>query len=1674
MSYYSVSATGIWPNERYLYQIDTNVIDPRFGLLPIKVFTSPQYSEDHNFAVKSYNPPNFNNSVIGLSSNKPYIYTENNGELNATIEQDLSFYWTPSSLRTKNYGNMLNGILLNTSDNKHFTVISYPTELFLYPVTASVINNYQTLTSEVLYLSAYTQQNLDEFFSDVTSITAGLTALEIEDPLVYSFTYTTSTLNEFRTVEWESWYETTSSGEVNSFVEFTSSVDTSLEPPLSYLSFLTLENTVCSYYVGFDAYNVDYNFAITSVGYASSVTFTNKITSIDYITLYQEISSRNYSLQTQTVLLSAYDFQLYSIEYGRLIKVGHNQYLSTVPLTGALSDNNLKSLSYTLSGAIVNSNRELIKFTENNNPIFENIILEREGISVRPDTVKIAYIIQFLDSDSVLPNKIELIGDEYDDMVLNADRSIETSYIVGYDDNENKLTFQLLQSGIDLSLPMEHPANCVLSATLDLDNSHFEYINQRFTTFDALFASYTPISGVPNTSLILRYIANTPYDETDSLIESNVLDISSNYGNFSVNSSVLLNQDAHDILWTLKNPPYYYNFKNSYTDNNDQLYKNKNTLSFYLSSELISNQLVKPVSSDPSQDYSKIDLYTSIYSEYDILELPLKEYGFGDLLKYELVFRDETLVMQNVSAYIVFADTKEEAIVSDNLLFYDINSSPYIPAISGSFLRIIYDLDSGGAIFSVKPSIKTKIGVFDAFWGTTFSSAIDYQPRNFIVEPFIDTLELGISSVVVSVADLTGNLNTFLDLRDTFIRWDYSNSSYPLLLVNKTSSNDVGDLTIIEPDSSYLFNIANTVEILGLSEENIEVTVYSESFDISSTITVEPTLFNLYYENRLLIEFEPIDIKNKFKILKTSVKVPFADKKFNVGDNSKIKWSWIYDNIEDTTTFPVSAFYNIEKTQNIKNLKDLLNYGTPYEIDNVVLSEEADSLYFLIDTPETSNEEVYPLSAFVEVYDTGDVYNSVSLYEINSYPESSVFSTDFYVTYPNFPTYQVANTQNNILSLTRPPNGTNIFQIIPYELKTQNISISSLKWNVKTTIIPTSGESVPYVIEEDINLTPNVSGFYEDIILNKNFNLYNTVTKTYYNNEFLTGISSVPILLYSEFEALSSYLTSPDLVSNRTTLNSITAFENITPLATSLNVIVTSYYTTSFNSFEDLNIVKNDPNFYELTYVELISGDDSIIDDDGDSTSYVLYTVDYWLSSQNFIISDSESNIDLFSATNIWDNDNIIFYETLTTPTTTFEYVLTKDFVEQNAYAISDVSLVAENVSIVNWENLYDFKKTIQIIVTNDQEFLIEPQLKVVPKHVWIPEWRLGNSGEFSKKTNKFVTHVPDNPISIYNIISGVTYGNRVSCQEYHLIITDVQEFDINPATDPINIIIGVGNENVEIMDTQIIDSPSEYVLEENAKNTVKVLNFRIPCYPDMYQSSGMTIYISAFNRFFPLEGGFQYYGLNSLTATELTLFNYPLTSKTLSRDLINIDKQYQNPQLIDYDPPRLLFYPRLINLDLDTQRIIQVKQILEIDPIESPVEIELDESGVIYELKSDFWTVSSVVPALSNETYDLFKLSVGDSTIPLTISDYDQTTLVLTATAMVATKIPPTTFNRYTSSEYIEDRDIWGTVYQMAIGNEDQPYKILFSRVNSLSTETQTISTYNILAANDNLILTT
>jgi hypothetical protein len=1532
MNPYIVTTSGKWPNERYLFTVDRDVVDYRYSLLPIHPIFSPYYSEDNTYTKKSYNPAALNTSLIGLSTNKPLVFTQNNYELNADLTTNLlTFSWNLSAFRKNNYGNILGSIMLQTSENNFFGIVSYPSQLFLYPKSCEVIDN-------------------------------------------------------------------------------------------------------------------------------------NGI--------------KSYVLQTSTVLLSSDYFQFVDNFYTEKVKQGHSEFISKIPENFiSFGSSDITNIVYSLSGNITRGNNEIVKFTNDYNPIFYRKILEKNGCKIRPDTCRLSYFIKYIHYFS---NNISIreMGDSYDDFLNSPDTSLITGYILNQNDLDKTLTFQLLQSSINPNLPLEDPLNCVLSSILNFDNGVFIYQNYGTRNLDYPSNIFTPISGIPNTSLSLRYMAELPFISENETLMSSVCSVSSP-SSFSItlNSPILVSSHNNSVNWHTKYPPYYYSFKNSYKDtSNIYNYENVNSLNFYLSSTVVRN--IKNLTSENfNEHFSEVDLYTSIYSDYDILELPLKDYGHNDYIKFSLENKLNTLIDEKIKVFVLDSNSQtntEEGII---LQEYDIKNSPYIPAISGTYLRIRYNLDSGGTVLTIKPSISTKVGNFDAYWSTTLSTGTDYMVKNSVLPATITVLNQNISSVTLSIAQLTSESSVFgLDLRNSEIIWNIQGENTEDFVIKNVSPVDVGPFSFLNKNERYSFDYTNQIQITGVSNKEFVVTLSSVLYNNINSVTIPPNYFDLYVENKLFINHVEIDKNHKTKLLKLDCKTPILNKLYNLNTSSNLFWKWSYNNIEDIT--PVTAFIvppelTISSLEQFFDLNESFNFSV-YEENSVSYSNLISSIYVLIETDYTLTEESIPFNISVEAYDLGEFFNGNKTIQINTYPNPVIFATNFLAYYPNFQTVPVLNTGDGLNSLTRPPNGTNYFAFNASNLNLLNTSISSLKWTFETKVSPTSALASPYYINDTITLVPDSSGKYDTIIF-KDLNSYFYDENEYKNLEYINGLTST-ILTQTDVNLLCSYLSFDRLSALTSTLISISSVENISPLATSIFVTTTSFYTSALFAESEYSFLQEINNLYTYNLYTSSINTEEIIDGELFISEYTMYMVDFWLSARNVLISDNQTNVNTFSSQNIVSNPYLLNFYTTTNKTTSFDYTILEQSVQKEAYFETDVTLKAENVSILNWNNLYDFETKAKVIITSESEFSTYPDIFIIPKHIWVPKWRYNTLGEvWSKRTEKFVTVLDDYDTTYQYFLTGKTYGNRLSCQEFNITVTDSQVTDILE-TDPVQVVFSVGNQEIVFLDEQTIDSPEQFTLNAN---DIVINDFKIPCYPDMYTTEGMTVYVTAFNRFFPSSGGITYFGLNELSSNEISVFNYPITAKTHFReydenDFLIGNYVNSNPRLYDYEPVKFRFYPEVVNFDLDQKRTLRVKQIIEVDPVNSPNLIQYNESSVVYQLSSLYWTVSTVVPATSNEYIDLFVLNVGDAFTPLTIDDYEVGTLVLTASALVSTKITPYTFNNYSSSEYTGERDLWGSVYQIAIGNEDKTeYEILISKVNTITSGTETISTYNALSTPNNYLLT-
>jgi hypothetical protein len=196
--------------------------------------------------------------------------------------------------------------------------------------------------------------------------------------------------------------------------------------------------------------------------------------------------------------------------------------------------------------------------------------------------------------------------------------------------------------------------------------------------------------------------------------------------------------------------------------------------------------------------------------------------------------------------------------------------------------------------------------------------------------------------------------------------------------------------------------------------------------------------------------------------------------------------------------------------------------------------------------------------------------------------------------------------------------------------------------------------------------------------------------------------------------------------------------------------------------------------------------------------------------------------------------------------------------------------------------------------------------------------------------------------------------------------------------------------------------------------------------YTNAYLSTqGQTIYLSAYNEYYP-EGTSLYY--KTIESNVLVTKTFNNVTKTIpystSTSLANIF--YQNPKGIEYNSFKLNFNPLQFTYNLDDDRSIKINQSFENLPLDTPAKILETTSTVTYILSAPKWIVKKDIPAV-NGTFTLFNLNVGDDLTELTINGTRQNTLKLTASANLNIQIPSSTFDNYDLVEWPTARNLWG-----------------------------------------------
>jgi len=204
------------------------------------------------------------------------------------------------------------------------------------------------------------------------------------------------------------------------------------------------------------------------------------------------------------------------------------------------------------------------------------------------------------------------------------------------------------------------------------------------------------------------------------------------------------------------------------------------------------------------------------------------------------------------------------------------------------------------------------------------------------------------------------------------------------------------------------------------------------------------------------------------------------------------------------------------------------------------------------------------------------------------------------------------------------------------------------------------------------------------------------------------------------------------------------------------------------------------------------------------------------------------------------------------------------------------------------------------------------------------------------------------------------------------------------------------------------------YSVDTPKTNSISLL--KIPYNAKLETTTPDNIRLTAFNTIYPPENGL-YFKMSSTGGLITNTFR--ITGTTNNTGGI-FEKA---PRVLPYNSNfYFTFSATEASIDIINGRNVNIYQVLSATSTNNPTEIV--GGTVKYLLYTNNWLKYVDIPAQTG-LYNIAKLSIGDSTIPLNVSN-GNTMIYIVATPTVDIKIPETTFDDYPTTP---DKNIWSTV---------------------------------------------
>jgi len=736
-------------------------------------------------------------------------------------------------------------------------------------------------------------------------------------------------------------------------------------------------------------------------------------------------------LSTSAVVSNPTSFFFNSTNAESLSFEKHKQFLNTGPSFYQLPSDSSISLVFDLSATRTRIDIPFITFDTSYNPRTKADTLEKNYPSViRPDSTFISYEVNYMDAQG----KIARLGQNPPDIVIGGTHGFKSSFILDQSKIGNNIqTYQLLQfkpaggEGV-----LNDSKFCVLSAVWNLSAASLSYYNKN-DYYGKTLTNF--VTGVPGTNIGARFCSDSGYLFSSETVNSTLSTFQINGTSVALGSAIASNNCYNQIIkWCTKYPPHYYSYKTSLLAPNLGFNKLSDTcnLNFDIHTATLNSTT------------TSVTLSTYIASDFNLLSYDLVNNSINEVVKFEVVGDRQFLSLNSVFAY--YGSNLDQV--------YDLISSPWIPAASATKLFLTYPHATYGEIdLSLRPTLSSAAGFISGKNATLIKLAEGITQDSGGSPIFLDIVGQTIGNFTVTCNMLTASPGwPSKDLRGSNIKWSYTPTDLNLSFYSIDSLGNV--LSSFRNNQVVPFSEkSSTVQLSGYGLNSVTITLSSQKYRQTTNVSSNTGLYDAFDERTFNIyAVAPINNFERTRYLQVAAKIPFGGQTYPIPEGTPLYWLWKYDHITDPLVTPISVSY--------------LSAGklTPYEYGTTLDQSSLSSIYVQV-VPEYSNS--IPAIHSVKLSLVSDVRSPRfwTDYEffVDEFPSRDLLNSDFNITYTGYSetSATVLNTANDVYTLTRPNDGTNIFTLS--SANTSDVALSSTYvWSISNNTGFTSSVRVQY------------------------------------------------------------------------------------------------------------------------------------------------------------------------------------------------------------------------------------------------------------------------------------------------------------------------------------------------------------------------------------------------------------------------------------------------------------------------------------------------------------------------------------------------------------------------------------------------------------------------------------